>query len=70
MAKTAPSWFELAQINPSAYQGSARDNEALRAVIDPKARTFYNAYVNKFHTWDAHPSQRIEKLSQPSAVAA
>ena len=50
-------------IDPKQYTGTADQNEKLRQAIDPSARTFYDAYVNKFGKWAQHPSERIDKLS-------
>lgn len=50
-------------IDPRQYTGTADQNEKLRQVIDPSARTFYDAYVKKFGKWAQHPSERIDKLS-------
>lgn len=57
------NYFNKAGINPSTYTGKASENEKLRQAINPEARTFYDAYVDKFHKWDQHPSERIDKLS-------
>lgn len=50
-------------IDPKQYTGTADQNEKLRQVIDPSARNFYEAYVNKFGKWAQHPGERIDKLS-------
>jgi len=57
------NYFVQAGLNPQQYVGTAEQNEKLRRVIDPSARTFYDAYVKKFGKWAQHPNERINNLS-------
>lgn len=60
------NYFAQANIDPNQYVGTAEQNEKLRRVLDPTntSKTFYEAYMNKFNQkWDAHPSERKNKLS-------
>jgi len=65
--KQTVNYFQLANIDPNQYTGTADQNERLRQVLDSqnntKSRTFYDAYIARFKKWHQHPSQRINNLS-------
>lgn len=63
VAPQANNFFIKAGVDPRQYVGTAEQNEKLRQVLDPSARTFYDAYVKHFGAWAQHPSERIQKLN-------
>jgi len=62
--------FVKAGIDPRTYVGNAVQNEALRKVLNPSSRNFYDAYVQAFGKWDSHPNDRINNLNGSNQLKA